>query len=67
MHAGVPQMGHPVILTKKVLGHEVMKFHFPDSVVFSRRIQQKNQMLVYERSYSIRTKNAYMNNVIPPF
>ena len=35
MHAGVPQLRHTVILTKKILGHEVMKFNFPDSVVFS--------------------------------
>ena len=36
MSAVVTQMGHPVILTKKILGHEVMKFDFPDSVVFSK-------------------------------
>ena len=30
----VTQMGHTVKKTKRVLGHEVMKFHFPDSVVF---------------------------------
>ena len=34
MHAVVTQMRHPVILTKRILGHEVMKFDFPDSVVF---------------------------------
>ena len=36
MHAGVPQLRHPVILTKKILSHEVMKFNFPDSVVFCK-------------------------------
>ena len=36
MHAVVTQMRHPVILTKRILSHEVMKFHFPDSVVFSK-------------------------------
>ena len=36
MHAGVTQLRHPVILTKRVLGHEVMKFNFPDSVVFCK-------------------------------
>ena len=40
MHAGVPQMRHPVILTKKILDHEVMKFNFPDSVVFYKIIKK---------------------------
>ena len=42
-------MGHPVILTKRILGHEVMKFHFPDSVVFFKNDEKLKCSFRYEK------------------